>query len=774
MIPESYSAIIQAFKSLHIDHTKPLEVLRALIIKEYIVAHSDLSDNEISNELQSTEFQLYLHDYAVPAISTDCSKEFCEGMRQLHTLLTVPIQFMGYASNAFPTLLKSDYLFRISSPRYALSTYTLLYFLVQASLSCPDSKSINAEYYCDQIYFPNEKLLSSLHVYNLDEFLKCWQSLNYYHIRTEEMYVPQKLRKAMNFYVRHNIPYSVLLSQYIDIKRHAPSISKSIYPWKEWRRKTDQLQIESGMTRDETFFNDCALGLSDIRPTDIINGLFFRKRNDALAEVSILLNAVCLDIRPAKQILVVNPSPDFLVAYSQRNPTQTLDTTFVCIDDTVAAAYAVQFSGTNPYQFTSFEKLEALSTRYDYLIVIARDSALPTLAPVFSACEHDARLIAFLPQTMITGKGESVTDIFKAHDIYIDRILPLPSELSQSGKRKKFILHAKRTSVCPDNFTLLSTQYIQLGKLDHYTIVDPLIRTIPYEMLHKKRSLKQMHNHYDEKQRLSDDGHRKNATARIHSFSKEILLHYHLYQEHDHVYSARACYRSLIEDSNSRKLGKRLTAYVETGLRGSLLDITARLDELALSPDFEPIIAQEIEHFYNDHPETLTLKTVWYCNRETLRLSELTYDDEMAVCLFCGENQSLSNLVVGKATEDEILDALNHTLPHGENVEPKHHRLLKLIYRTAVIRGYLQVSPFSTGKSSMEQEVMVAMKQLRAALAKDFLSIEEIRRITDFLLEPVDKHQTPRAVKESCSLSSSSVESLESAVTLACFSFMTA
>lgn len=64
MIPESYGAIIQAFKSLHIDHTKPLEVLRALIIKEYIVAHSDLSDNEISNELQSAEFDLLKETYA--------------------------------------------------------------------------------------------------------------------------------------------------------------------------------------------------------------------------------------------------------------------------------------------------------------------------------------------------------------------------------------------------------------------------------------------------------------------------------------------------------------------------------------------------------------------------------------------------------------------------------------------------------------------------------------------------------------------------------------
>lgn len=729
--------------SLSTDAADPLNVLRILTTQEYLSAHSDCTEDAIESFLLNNQHHSYFSHYGISPFTTDNSAQAAKAFISLRKVVPNFESGKLLLNTLFPYLFKTDYLFSMDAP--PLTCYTLTCILVQFSRSCNDSDLINGNYLVTNFYAPNSQIFQELGICDFGSFFDCWGSLHYYRIRLRDMHVPSIIRSAMELYRKHNIPYTVLFSQYAYLKTSKKSISSAFNPWEQWRKNTQKPQIESGITLEEHLFNECVLSIRKQKPTDVVNALFYQHRNDSILETNILLNALLLNVCLHENILIINPSPDFLIAF-HKTDLLVNNIVFAVADQLIADVYAEQFD----YRFVSLANLTSIDDRFDNIVICARDTAPEMYTTAFDLGKPQVRILAFLPQTAITSRNANVIRALESKNLYVSSILSLPRELTGSRRSKKMLLHAERANTSPTTFDLLHTTCCSLDP-DHYVTVDRTIRRANYETLFKHRTLKQISDYYDKMQSEASgsNSRRKNSTADIYSFSKEIAIPYNIYPHASGSLFARGCFRSIVPESNSRMYGTLLIPYFSTGAQNSPEGIVSRLKEITLTnTEYAETIASEIERFYSSCPETLTLKTVWYCNRRYL-LEQCKYDDSLAIEMFCSERQDLSDLVIGQATAETVSDALNATLPEPKCSQSKYHRLLYSIFQIAKERGYLPSNPLPVKMTSYTNDMEQAMKALRAALKKDFLSHEELKLILNFLFEPMGRQQTPRVVQDS-------------------------
>ncbi len=781
-------------KNVGISTKSPQDFLRVLVISEHIYGtNPNLPFPYLKEKLRDRTMQHYLYRYGIAPV--DLSKEplLPKQVMQIRTLIPNLDSFRWFMNDAFPHTLKNEDILRQLGGN-PLSLYTCVYALL-AHGGAYDRKDVtNGSLLLEQVYEPKKEMWVSLGLRDIEAFISCWKSVHYYDCISQRMFIPLALQDTMTAYRKNKIPRSVLLSHYVWLTDHydewdeKTKKSPLFNPWMACHETDELPQLEHGITLEESLFNDCVykLAKSNVKVTDIINGLYYRNRGDSLVEKNILFPTIKLEIGNAERVLVVNPSPDFLVTYSEDYITRNKRTTFVTTDDTIAKAYSVQFCSYRAYNFVTFEEFvtfdylpnnhQNLLSDYDYVIIMARDANTESISNTLRWCSDHARLVLFLPQTMMTSKSaENIMGELEDNCICIDSILELPSAMSASGRRKKMILRGHVSDENPSHFALVSSQYHtpdlsakkarqKSGKATHYVIADSVVRCISYDKLRKNYTVRQMLSDHDRMLYADPESgvvKKHYITGRVFPFSQDIGITMNLYQQADGRYHVRA-YRQFESNryghSHRQKRGskqsnpdaqRRLirTEYYETG-PCSLEDIYERITKWALRPNIMAQIVQDLEAYYADRPEALSLKTVWYCIREDLISTYMTYDDELAIGLFCGSNQQLSDLPISGITEEKIFHALQLTVPDGED---GHHyrRLLDLIFRMAVRRGYMDIHPFTPAKTSLKQECQKAMRQLREALGKDSLEFHELRKMLAFLLEPIDAAQTPRVVADS-------------------------
>lgn len=785
--------------STAIFYQNPLGLLRILILAEYSRKEDGyFHPNKIPYVLASRELHGYLHRYGIPSIEPYEQQSLRDQIVKFHQLFPDVERFQAYINMAFPYCLKNPYVIDLLKG-YPLSLYTCLYCLIDSAGNYSGEELIKGANHIHSVYIPKMEMWASLGIRDTDVFVECWKSVAYFESIEEDKPVPPVLQTAIKVYRKHKVPMPILLTHFVRLASQRSTLAaaqvkgQQFNPWEDSQKKYRLPMIERGMTIEEMLFNSIAMKLvaDNIMATDVVNALFYTDRSDSMVEKYILFPAVQMDIGFAQNVLVVNPSPDFLVQYSGCALTAQKRTTFVITDSTVAEAYSIQFE-KYPYSFvaskdftTSRNSLTGMCQgSFDYMIVMARDSKLSDFTGVFSHCTDHARVVCFLPQTAITTKAseDNITEILNANRICVDNIMDVPSQLSFSGKRKKMIVRAHVSPQPSTHFALLSSTCFSPktpagkrgkkrksarnrdGITKHYTVVVPSSLWPPYDWLGKHYTIKQLYTRLDEYnyQKAVEAGSIKPYdSGRSYSFSKEITIRINLYPKFGGGYRARA-YRQYASDQyghaerrkhpNDQSMDDspcRLTRtpYFEpTG--DSLQEIYTSIDKWVCSPDITSLIARDLRAHYASHPCDLSLKSVWYCTKEELQSTYMSYNDSLAVQIFCGKNQTLSNLSLYEVTEERVMEALQLTMPGAEK-DSQYRRLLDLIFRVAVKRGYTTTNPIVPAKTTPDQEQKEAMRQLRDALTKESLEYHQIFKILKYLLAPVDNEGTPRAVKNS-------------------------
>lgn len=567
-----------------------------------------------------------------------------------------------------------------------------------------------------------------------DEFERYWNKVHwldaYYNTRKR-----QKIENAAKEYAKQNVPLYGLLEHYAQTQQFSPeNLRRVSNPWEHVTKKQRGFAPERGMTMDEKLFNEAAYQISREQPTDVIQTVFYKGRDDGKIECAIVNSEVRRLMADTKQCLVVNPSPAFLKELSVlRESTKAVNPaiTLVVHDELIAGLYRKQFP---EYETVALEEIARLRMGFDHVVILARDHETAPLWQALAVCEEKAYITMLIPQSVITTKDPLFTHYMRENNIFIDWILDVPQILTASQPRKKMLLTGRKGSAYAGRYINLHSALTN-ERGDCLTLSKNLI-TVPPDWLYRGMTLAQMRKEAMD----ADSQHSKTKReSLVYDFSAEIKIRYYVIRKGGQIDRARAYYRNIHrpEVEKQRTKGKRPNKIkTERGIRGSTEEeILCKLEKVALYDEYYDHIVADILDYYSSDYRTLTVKTVWFCCRRELQ-TRISYDETIALQMFCGKDKSLSDLVCGVSQPEDFAVALESI--YGPGGAGKREWLqLHLIYQVALEEDLVAQNPLSSVIHVVKEHEQKRIYMLNAALRKNHFTDTEEQRMVAYLCESV-------------------------------------
>lgn len=556
-----------------------------------------------------------------------------------------------------------------------------------------------------------------------------------------------KIEKVLKTYKQYNVPPAMLLHHYACInKLGVENLKGSFNPWEDVQLNLNGVCPERGLTTEEELFNGKTFAIAREKPTDVIQTIFYKNRDDSAMEITLARTEVMLNLNKAAKVLVVNPSPAFLEVYAWLDSVQrdtNRETVFAVTDDTVCAVYSHQFS--KPFQFITISQLEKQEKQFDYVVIMARDFEMKPLLSALPLCKEGGNLTFFVPQTELTNREATFLNTIRRENIKIDTIMDIPACLCQSRPKKKMVVSAEKNSRSDDNWINLIFSACSKDKL--WLVPEKKMISIPFDMLSRNMSLRQIRRAVSENGKLPQP-----RECSEYRFSREIkIAYYFIYGKNGQLERARAYYRSIHRaDQRNRQKGTRPNdVRTERGLRGKTpADIMKRMEGVAFYEEFYNSIVADILDFYKADFSVLTLKTLWFCCRKML-CSCVSNFDELAMEVFCGESQDLWDIPVRDCSPKSVYEAIQGDVEETYGVQL--WSLLHLIFKVAVENGLAAENPFAPMVRTVRDRNRERLYQLNAALKKSNFTEEEEKRMVDWLMEEIPV--PPRLLKAHSKLS---------------------
>lgn len=564
------------------------------------------------------------------------------------------------------------------------------------------------------------------------DFECVWEAVHSFSVRGEIEH-RAKINEVLAVYRKYKIPAAILLDHYARINNvGVENLKGSFNPWEDVQLRLDGTCPERGLTTEEEIFNYKAFGISKERPTDIVQTLFYKNRDDSGIEIALVRTEVKMRVKKATKVLIVNPSPAFLEEYcllDDNHGVITRETVFAVTDKTVCQVYAFQFS--EPYRFIAIPELETLEESFDYIVIMARDLETEPLWKAFELCKEGGSLTLFIPQSELTNTQSTLLKAMSMECISADWIMDVPACICQSQPKKKAIISAHKSSGCINDWVNLVFNICSADK--RWLVPEKKVIRVPVDLLWRNMSLRQMRGVISKGNAVPHQ-----RQCREYQFSREIRLAYYLiYGKSGKLEKARAYYRNIHRvDQRNRRMGTRPNDIrTERGLRAKTPEqIMKKLEGVALYDEFYDCIVDDVLDFYRDDLSRLSLKTLWFCCRKML-YSCVSYNDEFAMELFCRESQRISDVPVSDCSEKSIRDAIEADAVEGFGTQL--WSLLYLIFKVAVENGLAEKNPFASMLSVVRQKYREGLYQLNANLKKSSFTDEEERRLVDWLMEEI-------------------------------------
>lgn len=608
-----------------------------------------------------------------------------------------------------------------------------------------------------EVYRANKSDFDFLGV-SYDEFELYWNAVHYID-GTSPMKARQKINDAVRVYSKMKVPKSVLLSQYALVRHYDPFDLRHVTnPWEYCQRLSGSVIQEKGMSIDEKLFNEAAYRISRENPTDVVQAVFYKDRDDSKIESAMVRSELKRLIHITRSTLVVNPSPAFLVELNNclslimdgRKNTAVSNFTFAVNDEQVAYIYGQQFPQFN---FILNAELDVHDAVYDHVVVLARDYETAKLWHPLSFCKENGYITLLVPQSTITLESETLCDALNKNKIYVNWIMDVPTPLSESEPRKKMLLSGCKGGAFSN--TIMQLIFVSTDQQGEWIVPHKQGVVVPVDMLSKRMTLAQMRS-VAKRAKRSTEWIIDQKESLIYDFSREIKICYNFIVKSGKVEAARAYYRNILrpDSGTTSKKGKRANEYrTERGLRGkSKEEIIPKIELVPFYDEYCDDIVSDIRDYYKEDLSRLTVKTMWFCCRKEL-LSRISYDEELAMKLLCGENQILSNLISGECVTETIVEAVEALC--GENGSGKAEWLqLHLIFQVAVEEAMIEKNPLVSFVHVVREENKKKLYMLNAALKKSHFTDREESRILEYLCEkiPLQDHKgtlVPRYVAES-------------------------
>lgn len=635
--------------------------------------------------------------------------------------------------------------------------------LIHLCMLCAGDKLGTAEIFDINSYYVYESL-QFMNYFSIpyDIFELCWKSVHCCDIPSSFKQIP-KIINAAKTYAKYKAPKTLLLDQFAAMKGLDISKIKELpSPLPYIREKLGRRIVESGISSEDNDFLNAVYQISLENPTDVVQSLFFQNRDDSKIESMIVRTEISRLLWTFKRMLIVNPSPMFIVEYSkientkqvgqitnqsevEKQNSEEFRTTFAVADETLSYLYSLEFP---QYRFVTINHMNDLSQEFDYVVLIARDYIKRNdLWVAFDKCIDYGRVTALIPQSSITQKDETFVEYLSNNQIHIKTMLEIPEKICNTAPKKKLLLNGRKGSSFCKNMRLLCAVPDRSGE---WLVLRKNIYIVSEEILKERMTFAEM--------LLVAKGRKPPVPRKIetYQFSSEIQIEYSKIIEEGKLVGIKASYREKLrpEDLHRRKKGKRIVKNIEKGLRGSSIEeILSKLEHVVLTPVFSEIIADNLKYYYRENPGQMTLKSLLICCYKTLADNKLSFKTSTTEELFCGPNQVLSNLVSDTCSSDRILEAME-ALYGGFDIPKEKWLQLNLLFQTAVDEGLLDRNPMVPLMPAIKSKPKDRLYLLNSLFKKSFFTDEEEYRMMRFLREPIPvpgkrNQSAPRYVIES-------------------------
>ena len=604
----------------------------------------------------------------------------------------------------------------------------------------------------ESFYEENKELYHSFGL-TKDNFIPCWQAV--YHIPMPALQgtVSSNLVDTIRFYRHHKVSGLRLLANYCQFNKYRTQLGDPINPWLEFQYTIKGKQNAThGISITETAF-DLIDNIKNERPSDVIRAALYpfpklfgkrsdfnvRSKYDGRFECSFFLQQFETLARNAAQILIVNPGPDFLLAWSQKAKKYACKCYVAVPNIYVAAAYRMEFKNL---KFCIFSDIAGYAKMFDLIAIVSSFTEEEfNIGTMLSAGNDQANFIALLPQTFISASEDNICALLREQGFLPGKVIAIASNATVTQPRKKILLFAGR-SIDPD--APIPVFFTQCDKDGTKLIVEKEYIQATQQQLNKPTTLVKLRKAF-EKAKIDPGSVKHRKRPSVYQFSNEISLYYTVHQDRYGVFVGEVYYRGKTASQNKKDGRVWNSPATQKGLRCQDREsVIGKMETITYSDAIYPYVVGDMLDYYGERIGECSLKTIWFCCRSRL-LARRDYRDEISRnVLFCSRNNSLSALCPVGANDDDYRNAMQSVIPEDSLAVVKYWQQLNIIMRVAEESNYIQVNPIPALLPEISNRASKELRNLRNMLTKKTFTFEEEARILAYVREEGKSDFGPR------------------------------
>ena len=746
-------SILEKLTALNIDIYHYEDIVRCYVLAKLNIEHSRRPD--YADGIHTAEFSAEVSRYQLlppdvqPYYESSTFFSFCSELTSAGMDKDCRLFF-----EAFAPFLVADWDRLVSifpkghHERLAYVLYLILKSTKESLLSFAEIDASKIE----SFYNANSELYSSLEI-TKDTFAGCWQAVYYNHMPELKGTVSPKLVDTIRFYRQHKVSGLQLVANYCQYNKHRTQIEDAFNPWVEFQQAIKgKINAAEGISIAESTFNM----VEDIRnekPSDVIRAALYpfpalfgrrpdlkvRSNYDGKFECSFFLQQFELLVRNASQVLIVNPGPDFLLAWSQIAKKYACKCCVAVPNIYVATAYRMEFKGL---QFCIFSDIADYAKRFDLIAIASPFTAEEfSIGTTLSAGKDNATFIALLPQTFISSPEDNVCAALWDHGFLPSKIIAIAPSATVTKPGKKMLLFAERNA---DPNTRIPVFFTQCDESASNLIVEKEYIQVSQQQLNKPMTLVKLREAF-EKAKIDPDSIKRRKRPSVYQFSNEISLFYTVHRDKHNVYVGEAYYRGRTSPENTNDGQVWNSPATQKGLRCKDREsVIGKLESVPFIDSIYPYIVGDMLDYYNECLADCSLKTIWFCCRNRL-LARRDYRDEIARnILFSPEKNTLSALCPANASDEDYRNAMQAVIPEDSIAVVKYWQQLNIIMKAAEESGFIDANPIPALLPEISNRASKELRNLRNMLTKKTLTFEEESRILAYVREESDADFGPR------------------------------
>ena len=748
-----YLSVSEKLAALNIDIYHYEDVVRCYSLAKLNIEHSrkpDYADGIHTAEFDAevSRYQLLPSDenpyYDSPAFFSLCSGLASAGMdKDCRMFFEAFAPFLVADWDRLVSIFPKGHHERITCVLYLILKSTNESRLSFSEIDAPTLESF---------YDANSELYISLEI-TKDTFIDCWQAVYYSHMPELKGTISPKLVDTIRFFRQHKVSGLQLVANYCQYNKHRTQLKDAFNPWVEFEQSIKgRVNTTEGVSIAESAFNMVG-GIRSEKPSDVIRAALYpfpalfgrrsdlrvRSNYDGKFECSFFLQQFETLARNASQLLIVNPGPDFLLAWSQKAKKYACKCYVAVPNIYVAAAYRMEFKNL---KFCIFSDIAGYAKIFDLIAIVSPFTEEEfNIGTMLSAGNDQANFIALLPQTFISASEDNICALLRDQGFLPGKIIAIASNATVTQPRKKMLLFTGRRV---DPNAPIPVFFTQCDKDGSNLIVEKEYIQATQQQLNKPTTLVKLREVF-EKAKINPDSIKHRKRPSVYQFSNEISLFYTVHRDRYGVYVGEAYYRGKTVPTPPKDGRVWNSPTTQKGLRCKDRDsVIGKMETITYSDAIYPYVVGDMLDHYGERIGECSLKTIWFCCRSRL-LARRDYRDEIARnVLFRSGNNPLSALCPVGANDDDYRNAMQSVIPEDSLAVVKYWQQLNIIMRVAEESNYLQTNPIPALLPEISNRASKELRNLRNMLTKKTFTFEEEARILAYVREEGKSDFGPR------------------------------